>query len=502
MPMTKPTSEQVTFLAAGSGASQRTVLDKLRDVVSVKDFGAVGDGVANDTAAIQAALAAASTVIVPDGTYRSDSTITIDANKALVLMAGATIKRLSAYTAATTPVVHVKGNYAKLHGGTVETQNNAPAGVVCCGHLNTTTSNWNSLFWEMRDVRVLCKDFGGSGASPYPGASDCIGIYVPSSQPQLGSSFANYYGTIANCQVHNATTSVRLTDLANAHTFLNCRVEFFYEHAFRLSGAYGNTFYGTFINGSYANNKTAVSLETKDAPAAPYASSLETMYNHFYGSTIELYTTGNTGFGIEANCQSNYLQFNWNSVGTPVNDLDGFNNIVESREAQFTTAKIRTTLGVGQATPATTGAGITYPATASLSANANTLDDYEEGVFAPTVIGSSTAGTCTYTTQSGYYTKIGNVVTASFGIAYTGHTGTGNMVVTGLPFSSGAFTNSIFMAPCQTTATIAATNIPFVRMNASSAQMDMMQQATGGGAITNVTLNVAASVYYTITYRT
>ncbi len=38
MPMTKPTSEQVTFLAAGSGASQRTVLDKLRDTFNIMDY--------------------------------------------------------------------------------------------------------------------------------------------------------------------------------------------------------------------------------------------------------------------------------------------------------------------------------------------------------------------------------------------------------------------------------------------------------------------------------
>ena len=77
MTMTKPTSEQVTFTAAGSGATLRNLVDKVREVVSVKDFGAVGDGIANDTAAIQAALNAAiaanRALYIPGGTYNITS---------------------------------------------------------------------------------------------------------------------------------------------------------------------------------------------------------------------------------------------------------------------------------------------------------------------------------------------------------------------------------------------------------------------------------------------
>jgi hypothetical protein len=56
------------------------------------------------------------------------------------------------------------------------------------------------------------------------------------------------------------------------------------------------------------------------------------------------------------------------------------------------------------------GTGITFPATQSASSNANTLDDYEEGTFTPTVIGGTTAGTGTYNTQTGSYTKVGRLV--------------------------------------------------------------------------------------------
>jgi hypothetical protein len=77
-------SALVGFLQAGTGATARTAQAKLREFTSVKDFGAVGDGVTDDTAAIQAAITAVAAagggvVFVPRGTYVISSTLNIPA---------------------------------------------------------------------------------------------------------------------------------------------------------------------------------------------------------------------------------------------------------------------------------------------------------------------------------------------------------------------------------------------------------------------------------------
>jgi hypothetical protein len=70
-------SSLVGFIQSGSGAVATTAQAKLRESVSVLDFGAVGDGVTDDTAAFAAAWAASSTksAFVPAGTYLITGTI-------------------------------------------------------------------------------------------------------------------------------------------------------------------------------------------------------------------------------------------------------------------------------------------------------------------------------------------------------------------------------------------------------------------------------------------
>lgn len=75
-----------TFLQAGTGAVPRTVQSKLQDEVSVKDFGAVGDGVTDDYAAIQAAInSGARRILFPGGKYICNSTLTITGVRGLIL---------------------------------------------------------------------------------------------------------------------------------------------------------------------------------------------------------------------------------------------------------------------------------------------------------------------------------------------------------------------------------------------------------------------------------
>ena len=113
--------------------------------------------------------------------------------------------------------------------------------------------------------------------------------------------------------------------------------------------------------------------------------------------------------------------------------------------APLTTPSFTTTIGVGAATASASGSGITFPATQSASSDANTLDDYEEGTWTPSYLPSG-SGSITHNTQVGRYIKIGQSVFCTVEISTNSVTSlTGNMQISGLPFTSrsGIYAGSI-----------------------------------------------------------
>jgi hypothetical protein len=71
------------FTANGTGAATRNAQDKFADYVSIKDFGAAGDGLTDDTIAIQNALQSHDSIFIPEGIYLISATITLSARQSI-----------------------------------------------------------------------------------------------------------------------------------------------------------------------------------------------------------------------------------------------------------------------------------------------------------------------------------------------------------------------------------------------------------------------------------
>jgi len=126
-----------------------------------------------------------------------------------------------------------------------------------------------------------------------------------------------------------------------------------------------------------------------------------------------------------------------NLTGTASININGTVGATTPSTVVVAPVKASTTMGVGGATPSASGSGLTFPATQSASSDANTLDDYEEGTWTPTVTRNPGTAT-TYTIPTGTYTKTGRTVVLLGAITPTNGTfgAAGDYIrMTGLPFS-------------------------------------------------------------------
>jgi len=114
-------SSSIIYTPAGTGAVATTVQAKLRESVSVKDFGAVGDGVTDDTVAIQAAIdsvfnTGGGTVYLPTGTYLVSSIVKnwIGAVTVRIAGAGKRATKIKKKSGTTTPILNFSSDISVI----------------------------------------------------------------------------------------------------------------------------------------------------------------------------------------------------------------------------------------------------------------------------------------------------------------------------------------------------------------------------------------------------
>lgn len=147
-------SSLVGHIAAGAAAVARTAQAKLRDTVSVKDFGAVGDGVSTDTTAIQAAINAVSaagggTVYLPAGAYKTG---TLDLPQDVHLEgAGRYATRLVATSGLNAPLINRAGTIS----GVINRGGVSKLAIVGSGKANTGMVGIKSVFTNRATYRDI-----------------------------------------------------------------------------------------------------------------------------------------------------------------------------------------------------------------------------------------------------------------------------------------------------------------------------------------------------------
>ena len=115
------------------------------------------------------------------------------------------------------------------------------------------------------------------------------------------------------------------------------------------------------------------------------------------------------------------------TVGATTTELDA--------EANLTFDGTDLTLGTGDIVFGTAGKGICLGVTSNT--DANTLDDYEEGTWTPTLDATGGSISVSYSANAGYYTKIGNSVHITFNCIVSSHSGgSGAYRINGLPFAA------------------------------------------------------------------
>lgn len=448
-------SSLVGYTQGGTNAVARTVQDKFRESVSVKDFGAVGDSVTDDTAAFQAALNAANCVHIPAGVYKITSALLPHANQT-IFGDGVNQSTLKAATIGMIVISYPSGSYSNvvLRDFGIDGDNKALTGLSMISANQGAISNC-----EVSNVQIASCTLYQAYLSQvtYCVVDRCVFVYG-----QYGLFLNNCFSSQVKNTIAQSSSQASML-LAKGSQLTISKSNFFNNPVFPspalviIDGGFGNAFvdcefepqgianvtYEVILKSTLGSNCTdnsftrcrfigASNTKTNCLAAGTVGAVFKTRITECgfikpaSGNSLLLLTQAETSI---KNC------YDLTTYDTPtyqkltVTNTSGNAAYIENITGDFVNISASGSISAN-------GGNVIFPAIQIPSANANFLDDYAEGSFTPTFFGTAVSPTVTYTRNIGRYTKIGRLVYIEIDIALSAASGGGGaLYIVGLPFS-------------------------------------------------------------------
>lgn len=442
-------SASVGYIQSGTGAVARTVQERLQEKVSIADFGGVGDGVTVNTIAIDKALtklAAGGTLTFPAGNFLTAGGHTLY-QKVSIEGEGMGVSTIT-HTSATTVLFNmplVGGNEATVeYGGNVISN----ISVVGTSAANTATAFKIKNKVNIKFDHVEIYNFGTLIAGVRDNAANSTNA-VSFAACRFGACKTAIYAPLAwnGISITESTSFFSFTDWAlvvydSAGLFLDSSVTFTGDptatgsgHIY-LGGCSGWTI-GSYHEGNPVAGYfiSARSLKDKDGNAT-------------LGGIAIVSSRGGTLTSVNARSGSGT---------TYVVNLDGASGVVStgcwgasgiSTSFAYVTTGTRGNAFIG--CYPNSGVVATFQTAADADYNlvqtVNTASIATTKAFpvAPVVVGGTSAGVSGGGTQTGYYCRIGDVCFITVSVNWTSHTGTGQIRINNLPFTSNANIHQTF----------------------------------------------------------